>query len=392
MPPQVGGAGNTTPGKHAHLRTVCYLAGWARTRQDPVQFHPEDLDTSLCTHVIFAFALLDQTGLVLVPEEPLKDPEMYRRLTLLKRERPSMKVLLAVGGWSMGSEEFTKTVSSEENIHAMALNAVEYLHRYGFDGLDIDWEYPGDRGSPAGDRHRFTSLLQVLRQEFNRDHHVTKRNRLLLSVAVSPSPDRIRQSYELPELANYVDFISALTYDLHGQWEDKVGHHSALYSSTQDEKDSIDYLINWILNTSIPRQKLNLGLAFYGRSFNLSDAHNTQVGAPQNGPGAGGELLGDPGVMVYYEVCKLLTEHNDTITEAGRLPGTQAPYVVDGVRWTGYDDVESIKEKVDYAVQKGLGGVSIWSIDMDDFHGICGGGHYPLMNAIREQLHTSLIG
>ena len=46
-------------------------------------------------------------------------------------------------------------------IHAFAYNAVEYLHRYNFDGLDVDWEFPADGGSPAGDKQRFTNLLKV---------------------------------------------------------------------------------------------------------------------------------------------------------------------------------------------------------------------------------------
>ncbi|KAL8563697.1 hypothetical protein ACOMHN_050525 [Nucella lapillus] len=248
-----------------------------------------------------------------------------------------------------------------------------------------------------------------------------------------------------------------MIYDLHGQWDSVVGHHTALYSPTQDEKDSI---------RSVCRV---LGLAFYGRSFNLTDSTNSEVGAPVTGPGKAGHLIGEQGFMAYYEVCKLMTEHNDTITSSGRLPGSQTPFVVDGNRWTGYDDVTSIKEKVDYAAanhdegvslfrwtmlkqimmrvslssgpwsggqtmpqsvqsprtaaalggrravvqdakfhdmfihiileprvdyaqQQGLGGLTIWAIDMDDFHGICGGGHYPLMQAIKQQMHESIVG
>ncbi|KAK7110968.1 hypothetical protein V1264_014757 [Littorina saxatilis] len=382
----------TAASGHDLRRVVCYMAGWAHYRPDPVQFHPEDLDTSLCTHVIFAFVSLDKTGVNLVQADPSMDAELYQRLAGLKREKPKLKVMLAVGGYNMGSEEFTVTVSSITNMHAFAMNAIEYLHRYNFDGLDVDWEFPGQRGSPPGDKHNFTQLLQILHSEFHRDHHRTNRTKLLLSVAINPSPYMIGISYELPEVADTVDFINAMTYDLHGNWEAKTGHHSPLYSSSGDPTDSIDFMIQWILNTTVPPEKLNLGLAFYGHSFNLTDPSSRGVGAPSNGPGKGGELLAQPGSMAYYEVCKLLTESSDMITESGRLGGTQAPYVVDGHRWTGYDDVQSITEKVKYAMDHGLGGVFIWTIDMDDFHGICGGGHYPLMNAVKQQVHHPLVG
>ena len=65
-----------------------------------------------------------------------------------------------------------------------------------------------------------------------------------------------------------------------------------------------DYMINWILNTTVQRQKLNLGLAFYGISLNLSDPHNTQLGAPISGGATGGELLNERGMMAYYEVLE----------------------------------------------------------------------------------------
>lgn len=371
---------------------MCYTAGWAHYRPDPVQFHPEDVDTSLCTHLLFAFALLDPTGLTVVPDDPAHDTQMYVRLTNLKREMPHLKVMLSIGGWTMGSEEFTQTVSSQAHMHAAASSIIEYLHRYNFDGVDIDWEYPAARGSPPADKQRFTQFLKLLHDEFARDYHSTNRTHLLLSAAIAPSPARVQESYEIIEISHYLDFINLMTYDMHGPWDTTVGHHSSLYSPSGDPTDSVDYVINWIVNTTVDRRKLNLGLAFYGVSFNLTDTQRTSVGSPIQGAGKGGEILGEAGSLAYYEVCKLLTEHRSTITESGRLPGTQSPYVVDGIRWTGYDDVRSIQEKVAYTMQMGLGGVFIWTIDMDDFHGICGGGHYPLMTAIQQQFRHPLVG
>ena len=63
-------------GHHQGYRTVCYVAGWAHYRLDPVKYYPEDVDTSLCTHLILAFAALHKTGLHLVPEDPVSDKEM----------------------------------------------------------------------------------------------------------------------------------------------------------------------------------------------------------------------------------------------------------------------------------------------------------------------------
>ncbi|KAK7482031.1 hypothetical protein BaRGS_00026723 [Batillaria attramentaria] len=365
---------------HHRYRTVCYYAGWARWRQDPVTFHPEDADTGLCSHLVYAFASLDKDGLHIVPASA-SDTAI---------EKPNLKVMLAVGGWNLGSAEFSAMVSSENNIHSFAGAAIEFLHQYNFDGLDVDWEYPADRGSPPEDKHRFTQLMQVLHQRFATDHRLTNRSKLILSAAVSIDRNRVQNSYELPEVADAADFLNLIAYDMHGSWDTAAYHHSPLYSTTEDETDSIDYLINWILNTTVPPSKLNLGLALYGRTVNLTDPTNTAVGAPSSGGGSGGPLIGEEGFLAYYEICKILTE-TENVT-SGRLSGTKAPYMVDGRRWTGYDDAQSIREKVDYVVQHDLGGVSVWSIDLDDFHGICGQGHYPMMHAIKNQFHSILVG
>jgi len=144
-----------------------------------------------------------------------------------------------------------------------------------------------------------------------------------------------------------------------------------------------------VLAAGVPAKKLNLGLSFYGRSFNLSSPAAGGLGDSTNNKGRPGQYTQEPGFLAYYEVCKLLTERNMRTT---RLPGTKAPYAVDGSRWTGYDDAESIKEKAMYVYNQNLGGVAIWSLDTDDFHGICGGGHYPLMAALKHGFHDALVG
>lgn len=374
-----------------NFRVVCYLASWAQYRQDPVKFQPEDIDTSLCTHVVWQYAKLTHNGTMVEPNDGWNDPIMWTRLANLKAERPDLKIFLSVGGWG-GSDQFTIMVNQTIRMNAFARAAEEILHRYNLDGLEIDWDFPAERGSPPSDKQRFTDLLKTVRHEFDNEAELTGRNQLQLSIAMHPSPWRIGHSYEVPDLANYVDFITLATTELHGDWENTLGHQATLYSPTDDPTDSIDYMINWILNTTIPPGKLNMALPFYGRSLQLVDPTNTHVGAPTAGNAPGGEYLNTTGYLQYTEVCRILTAHNETITETGRLPGGSAPYLVDGTRWTSYDDPLSIRVKVDYCLQHKLGGVTVTSIDQDDFNNLCGGGNFPLLHAIQQQLHSSLVG
>nr|KAG5695817.1 hypothetical protein BaRGS_013415 [Batillaria attramentaria] len=87
-------------------RTVCYIQGWTHWREDPVKFEPEDVDTSLCTHVVWSSAELDETGTNVTVHDN-GDEQLYQRLTALKQDQPELKVMLEIGGWGMGSEEFT---------------------------------------------------------------------------------------------------------------------------------------------------------------------------------------------------------------------------------------------------------------------------------------------
>ncbi len=79
----------------------------------------------------------------------------------LKTKNPKLKTLLSVGGWEVGSTPFTQMVATPASRAKFMRHACGYLRQYGFDGLDLDWEYPAGRGSPAADKDRFTDLLKV---------------------------------------------------------------------------------------------------------------------------------------------------------------------------------------------------------------------------------------
>ena len=85
----------------------------------------------------------------------------YERFNDLKKINPNLKTLLAVGGWNLASTPFTKMVATAESRQNFADHSVTFLKSNGFDGLDLDWEYPANRGSPPGDKELFTLLIRV---------------------------------------------------------------------------------------------------------------------------------------------------------------------------------------------------------------------------------------
>ncbi|GBM66514.1 Chitotriosidase-1 [Araneus ventricosus] len=207
---------------------------------------------------------------------------------------------------------------------------------------------------------------------------------LLLSAAVSASKYVIDTAYYIPGVAKYVDFINVMTYDLHGSWDNTTGHTAPLYAGSDGSKSdkilTVDYAIKYWVRNGAPKSKIILGMGTHGRSFTLANAANNGLGAPSTGPGSAGSITGKAGLLGYNEICR---DKGWREVFAGNI---QAPYAYKGNQWVGYDNVKSIGIKVDYLIREGLGGGMIWSLETDDFRGICGGGKYPLLTTIASKL------
>ncbi|XP_065077176.1 acidic mammalian chitinase-like [Ochlerotatus camptorhynchus] len=368
---------------------VCYYGTWATYRNGAGKFSVENIDPFLCTHLIYAFVGISTNGTIRILD-PWLDLEdnwglgTMRKFNDLKTVNPSLKTLVAVGGWNEGSQKFS-TVAQNAILRArFAKDAAAFCTNQGFDGLDVDWEYPGQRdGDPSVDRENFVSLLSDLKVEFS------KRG-LLLTAAVAAAESSASISYNIPEISKYLDFINLMTYDLHGPWESKTGHNAPLYVGPHDvtptqQQLNVNSSVNYWLQHGAPPAKLNLGVAFYGRSFTLRSAGEHDVGAPTNGPGQGGPYTYESGFLGYNEICEKLTvEKWNQCWDAHQ----KVPFAYGGNQWVGYDNEESLSQKCDFIYENGLGGGMVWSVETDDFHGTCGE-KFTLLNTLNSRLQNN---
>ncbi|KAM6929827.1 acidic mammalian chitinase-like [Lycodopsis pacificus] len=370
-------------------RLVCYYNSLAENRPDYGQFSVSDIDPNKCTHLIYAFSDINNTN-ELVPSSDTHI-QQYELFNGHKERNTLLKTLLAVGGLMFNTQKFSTMVADQQNRTKFIESAITLLRANKFNGLNLDWRNPGGPGSQPMNKTKFTLLCKELKEAFVAEGTATNRDRLIVTASVSAEKEIIDASYEVSQIAMYLDFINVLTFDFHGPWESVTGHHSPLYNGSQDTGDEIylntDYAMRYWRDQGAPAHKLNLGLAAYGRAFNLS-TESSDIGAPTNGPGEEGCYTGEEGFWASYETC-LYIDGNATQL----IVDQEVPYAVTENQWVGFDNKASLNTKVvicsvSYLKTNNFGGAFVWSLDLDDTTGkFCKMGECPFI----RHLHDILI-
>lgn len=205
-------------------KVICYFSNWASLRSGDGKFLPENINASLCTHVVYAFAKLDSQSLTMIPSGPRTDLDQrfYQRVTdFVKKSNPQAKVLLSLGGWSDSSgDKYSRLVNNNKAMDVFVKKAANFIKRHNFDGLVLEWHFPVcwqsdcSRG-PSSDRQGFAVLAKKLRIVF-------KSKKLVLGATLSGYPAVVDQAYDIPSLNGDLDFMNIMTYDFRGFW-DKTG-------------------------------------------------------------------------------------------------------------------------------------------------------------------------
>ena len=297
------------------------------------------------------------------------------QLAELKKKNPKLRVLISLGGWS-GSAYFSDAALTDASRKKLVSSCVDLWIKGNlpdltagvaagiFDGVDLDWEWPGSDGNVGNvirpeDKHNFTLLAAEFRAQLDKLGRTTHKH-YDLTAFLPAAPAKIDAGFEANKIFKYLDFGTVQGYDFHGSWEAKTNQQSSLFvpKGAPDNPDfSADNAINKWVSGGAPRRQLVLGLPYYSQGW---------TGVTTGGDGRFATATGAaPGVFAAgtedYKTVKNLTGFK--LYRDWRAGNS---WLFDGTTYWTYDDPAQLLQKTLYIRAKGLGGAMMWSLDGDD--------------------------
>jgi chitinase len=281
-----------------------------------------------------------------------------RKLSELKKINPDLKILISVGGWSW-SKNFSDATLTDTSTRNFALSAVDIVSKYYLDGIDIDWEYPGMIGDSnvyrPEDKQHYTNLFKELRRGLDSLSGTTQM-KYYVTTAVGGSQAYIDHT-EMDKVQQYNDYINIMSYDYAGGWDTISGHHTNLYVSSGDsDQYSAHRSIQAFIAAGVPAEKIVIGMAFYGKGWQMESTDNNGLyrKALRSARGGGFTYLKDSlvnksGYKEYWDAT------------------ARAPYLFNAEKkiFISYDNERSVKEKCKYVKQHRLAGAMFWEYNSD---------------------------
>ncbi|KZZ87786.1 Glycoside hydrolase, subgroup, catalytic core [Moelleriella libera RCEF 2490] len=349
-------------GTSANKRVIGYYEGWAHTKKCG-GLSPEKLLYGAYTHLNYAFAFVNPSTFEIANMQD-SDDEYMPRLTALKNYNPGLKVWVAVGGWSMNDPDqptkktFSQLAASPEHQKTFAKSLLSLMDKYGFDGVDLDWEYPvaEERSGVPEDFDNYVTFLKNLRGYLGFKG---------LSITL-PASYWYLQHFDIKNMEQHLDWFNVMSYDLHGTW-DGTNPYLGAYVNAHTNLTEIDTALNLLWRNDIKPEKVIMGMGFYGRSFTLSNPSCATAGCGFRAGGNPGKCSSSAGTLMYSEIKDIVDSGKAKVTTDKDSAVKIVTFGED--QWVSYDDEETLRMKMDYANKRCLGGIMVWAASTDDDDG-----------------------
>ncbi|KAF8369874.1 hypothetical protein HHK36_032097 [Tetracentron sinense] len=326
-----------------------YWPSWAS------DFPPSAIDTTLFTHIFYAFLMPNNTTFRF--EVSNSEAILLSNFTSsLHHKNPPVKTIVSIGGGGADPDVFARMAANSSSRHEFINSAIKIARKFGFDGLDLDWEFPAN----PKEMNDLGYLFKEWRFAINKEAQATHRPPLLLTSAVYYAFEFLiyggKRAYPVASISKNLDWINVMCFDYRGSWDTTVtGAHAALYDSKSNVSTSYG-LGSWI-KAGVPGKKMVMGLPIYGRTWKLEKPEIHGIGAPGIGVGPG-----DEGTMTFSQVMDFNRKNNATVVYDS---DSVSMYSYAGTSWIGYDDSISVTIKIGFARAHGLTGYFFWAVNGD---------------------------
>ncbi|PYH71903.1 glycoside hydrolase, partial [Aspergillus vadensis CBS 113365] len=325
-----------------------------------LQMSPLSIDTSVLTHVYYAFGNISSDFSINVNGYEQEFSEFM--------ELKNVKRVMSFGGWDFSTSPDTYMIFRQGTAatyrSTLVENLVNYVSETGLDGIDIDWEYPGEpdiAGIPAGsddEGENYLAFLKALREALP--------DGKILSIT-APSSYWYLQAFPIAAMADVVDFINYMTYDLHGTWDEKstwadngCTAGDCLFSHVN--MTETEWALAMLTKAGIGTSQIMVGVASYGRSFEMSEAGCYNSSCTWTGAGEAGECTNTAGYISNAEI-NLILQTNDN--SQAYSDGNVTDFIVyNDTQWVGYMTNETKTKRTSWYEGYNFGGTAEWAIDL----------------------------
>ncbi len=303
-------------------------------------------------------------------DEPIRGN--FKQLLKLKKNHPHLKTFISVGGWTW-SNRFSDVAANPAARENFAASAVDFLRKYGFDGVDLDWEYPVSGGLPGNstrpdDKRNYTLLLQDVREKLD-VAEAKDGKKYLLTIASGASPEYVSNT-ELNKIAKTVDWINIMTYDFNGGWQNISAHNAPLFYDPKAKETGVPNAETFNIESTVKRykeagvkaDKLVLGTPFYGRGW--SGCESADDGEYQK-CGPANEGTWEKGVFDFSDLEKNYINKNGYKKYWNDRAKVPYLYNAENGNFITYDDEKSYGYKTDFIQSNGLSGAMFWDFSGD---------------------------
>lgn len=404
--------------KQLQRKVVGYFPEWAYNRAEQGNFMVTDLQWDYLTHIQYSFGMVDpKTNKIMLGDKKAAieedfagrkilhkgkeiklDPTLpykghFNLLQTMKKQYPNVELLMSVGGWA-GTRGFYTMIDTDEGIETFANSCVDFLRQYNFDGIDIDFEYPSATstcGNPLDQdlaeprraklNERYDKLMDVLREKL--DTAANQDGKYYYLTAAVTASSWVLGGMSSHEFTKNLDFLSVMSYDFHGGWNEYVENLANIYPDPADRETAsmamptlcMDWAYRYYRG-ALPSEKILMGIPYYTRGWeNVTGGTNGLHGNSKTPAGGKYNVWGDDdnndgvpdtaGANPIWHVKNLL----DTDSNLKRYWDDvgKVPYVWQSNEkvFLSYEDEQSIDERVKYIKDKNLGGALIWVMNGD---------------------------